>query len=165
MASKVGRKPVPIESRFWTKVDVRGDSECWNWKSTVARVGYGFIWFEGKQTYAHRWAYRLSKGPIENGMFVCHRCDNKLCCNPAHLFLGTNEENMKDKVNKGRQAKGNANPLAKLSPDKVIQIRKMLAEGRLYQWKIAEMFGVNQSVISRLKTMERNSWYHVKEDV
>jgi len=98
-------------------------------------------------------------------MFVCHRCDNKLCCNPAHLFLGTNEENMKDKVNKGRQAKGNANPLAKLSPDKVIQIRKMLAEGRLYQWKIAEMFGVNQSVISRLKTMERNSWYHVKEDV
>lgn len=81
---------------FWAQVHKSGD--CWEWKGKRYPSGYG----RHSKFYAHRVAYELVHGPIPAGMFVCHRCDNPPCCNPAHLFLGTPEDNAKDRERKGR---------------------------------------------------------------
>lgn len=93
----------PIEERFWEKVDKRGPDECWPW--TAARSGqylYGRLGRDGRVTRAHRVAYELAVGPIPEGMQVMHICDNPPCCNPAHLGLGTNLENHRQKAERGR---------------------------------------------------------------
>jgi hypothetical protein len=80
------------------KVSVSG---CWEWQLYIRRNGYGQMKFEGKTVDAHRVSYRAHKGEIPDGMYVCHTCDVKRCCNPEHLFLGTQGENMHDYVSKG----------------------------------------------------------------
>lgn len=88
---------------FWKKVDRRGPYECWPWKAaTDARNGYGHFIIRQVFWLAHRFAYYLTHGPIPEGSCVCHSCDNPPCCNPAHLFLGTQLENIQDRVKKGR---------------------------------------------------------------
>lgn len=82
------------------------DAGCWNWLGATA-AGYGVIATErGRQENAHRFSYRAHVGPIPDGAYVCHRCDNKLCVRPDHLFVGTAKDNMRDAVSKGRQARG-----------------------------------------------------------
>lgn len=92
--------------RFWSKVDVRGSDECWEWKAARNRHGYGYFRYKSKHAKAHRVSWELTQGEIPDGINVLHRCDNPPCCNPAHLFLGTQAENMSDKVAKGRQQRG-----------------------------------------------------------
>jgi len=95
--------------RFWARVDRGGD--CWVWQGARMRNGYGVVKVEGwacKTTGAHRVAYTLTHGPIPAGLLVCHRCDVKLCVNPAHLFLGTYLENNQDCRAKGRGSHGEA---------------------------------------------------------
>ena len=85
---------------FWAKVDVRGEDECWEWTGYKDGKGYGQFRI-GKKIYSvHRIAYILHYGSITEGLLVCHTCDNPWCCNFNHLWLGTNEENMKDMANK-----------------------------------------------------------------
>jgi hypothetical protein len=93
--------------RFWSRVDKRGPDECWLWTGAAFRkskrqMGYGRRAGSGPNTYAHRVAYMLAKGPIPKGKLVMHTCDVPLCCNPAHLLIGTNAENAADRVAKGR---------------------------------------------------------------
>jgi len=96
----------PID-RFMEKVVVIGESGCWVWVGSLAKAGYGtFNSGKGQTQNAHRWAYKHFVGPIDDGLFVCHRCDVPACVNPSHLFLGTNAENMRDMTAKNRQAKG-----------------------------------------------------------
>ena len=82
-----------------------GTDGCWVWTAATNSRGYGHATFDGARTYAHRIAYTLAYGPIPEGMFVCHRCDNPPCCNPAHLFVGTAADNAQDMAAKGRQWK------------------------------------------------------------
>jgi hypothetical protein len=100
-----------IEARFWTKVNKDGANGCWLWTaSTTGRLKHGQFTFriDGQQfhVYAHRVAYELTHGPIQNGLNVCHHCDVPRCVNPAHLFLGTQPDNLNDARRKGRLVDG-----------------------------------------------------------
>jgi hypothetical protein len=86
--------------RFWSLVE-KGD-DCWLWKGSVSGGGYGRITVSGKRVAAHRFSYEAANGPIPDGLFICHSCDVKLCVNPAHLFAGTQVDNMQDWTRKGK---------------------------------------------------------------
>ena len=93
--------------RFWQKVDVRGPNECWLWTASMKTTGYGrFKLASYEQVTASRVALISSAMSEPEGMCVLHRCDNPPCCNPAHLFFGTNADNVRDKVEKGRARTG-----------------------------------------------------------
>ncbi len=103
-AQNIGKAhTVPLEERFWSKVDVRGEDECWNWQAAKDERGYGRVGTEpGSVALSHRMAYQLHTGLAAEGKFVCHRCDNPSCCNPKHLFIGTPLDNNRDMYAKGR---------------------------------------------------------------
>jgi len=115
-----------IGERFRNKWSLIPDTGCHLWTS-VSIGGYGVIRQKGKWAKAHRLSYELYKGKIPKGKCVCHTCDNPLCVNPDHLFLGTHKDNMQDKVRKGRaftgNQKGSANGAAKLTEAVVRSIR------------------------------------------
>jgi hypothetical protein len=91
-----------IQFRFWRKVKMGADDECWLWQAKARLREYGQFRAWGRPQYAHRVAYALGNGDIPEGAYVLHKCDTPLCCNPAHLFLGDQAANMKDRFAKGR---------------------------------------------------------------
>jgi hypothetical protein len=88
-----------IAERFWEKVERRGPDECWPWLASSRRNGYGRLW---PSTTAHRLAWELANGEQAGDLYVLHTCDNRLCCNPAHLYLGTHADNVRDRVGRER---------------------------------------------------------------
>lgn len=142
--------------RLLSKVKIDGGTGCWNWLGCKLNTGYGQIWAGGRARSTHRLSFELHRGVIPAGMNICHRCDNRLCINPDHMFLGTNAENMADKVSKGRQARGESIAQSKLTEEDVIAIR---ASKGISQTSIAKQFGVSHDLIALVRS--RKIWRHV----
>lgn len=152
---------VRLEDRFWSKVDQRGPDECWPWTAAIfqGRMGYGVFRLAGKNLYAHRVAYHLATGQDPAGKVVRHRCDNPPCCNPDHLEIGTTADNARDRVERGRQTKGEDVNTAKLTQEKVREIRRRAAAGES-QKVLALEFGVRNTAVHKI--VHRHTWKHVK---
>lgn len=97
-------RDMPVEERFWSKVEKLGPDDCWEWLGGTRKGGYGSFWKDGKTKVASRVSYEFVSGSIPDGMHCCHTCDNPPCVNPAHLFIGTSLTNVRDKMTKGRGA-------------------------------------------------------------
>lgn len=135
----------PLPDRFWAKVE-RGKA-CWRWTAQVAKDGYGvFSPNDGRSPQrAHRMAWTLTNGPIPDGLQVLHRCDNRVCVNPAHLFLGTHQDNMDD-----MKAKGRGGAPRKLTDEQVGEIRRSHAAGEKSIRRLASEYGVVYNAIWRV---------------
>ena len=155
-------KQTDIE-RFWKLVDVKGAGDCWEFNGTWhGNSPHGRFFFNSKRVGAHRFSYEMHHGPIPEGMLICHRCDNPKCVNPAHLFLGTYADNMRDAFNKGRLkpppcSPGTSNGMARLTEQDVREIRSLWPG--LKQKEIADRFGVDHTTISLI--LLRKRWRHV----
>ena len=135
--------PEDVAKRFWEKVDRPSADECWKWKASRSKTGYGHFHIGRRTLLASRVAWELTHGPIPEGLCVCHKCDNPFCCNPTHLFLGTREENYRDMVAKKRTryaVRGNA----KLTEVQVRQIRREYIPWTMGASKLAAKFGVTK---------------------
>lgn len=151
---------LPFDERFWRSVEKAGPNECWLWGGYVGSRGYGFIKRDYRTLLAHRVSYETAYGPIDEGLSVCHRCDTPLCVNPAHLFLGTAQDNATDMCQKGRQPrpKGEAHGCAKLTEADVLEIRASTEKGKV----LAARYGVAPSQISLIRNGK--SWAHLQSN-
>ena len=129
------------------------ESGCWLWTASTGTAGYGQLSVETEKgrrpLLAHRLSYETFKGPVGDN-FVLHRCDVRACINPDHLFLGTHQDNMDDKVAKGRQRRGTGIPQAKLTDQQVQEI--LWLRGLKTQREVAKLYGVSQSLVSLLQS-------------
>ncbi|MBK9496899.1 MAG: HNH endonuclease [Xanthomonadales bacterium] len=141
-----------FEEKFWKHVNKSGskilDTPCWEWSQPRSFGGYGIFSVNGKAKSAHRISWRMANG--DPGKFhVLHKCDNKICIRPEHLFLGTDWDNVRDRVAKGRTAQGETHYRAKLTNAQIMSMRAM-AKGGATQRKLAAKFDVTQSYVSRV---------------
>lgn len=146
----------PLQERFWEKVDILEPDECWLWTGTVSCHGYGY--FDNKKASRVAWTLtngRIPQGDGFHGTCVLHRCDVRRCVNPAHLFLGTNADNMRDMVAKGRQSKGESAPKARLTSTDILAIRASTAGSVA----LAAQYAVKPCTISNIRA--GRIWKHL----
>lgn len=159
--------PTHPADRFWPKVRKGARDECWEWQGARQPTGYGYLvggpMYGGKRwVLAHRLSWEIEHGvPVPEGRYVCHRCDNPPCVNPAHLYVGTKRDNARDRSSRGRgrenRQNGSANANAKLTEADVSRIIEELKRlPRRSQADIAREFGISQPQISRI--MRGVSW-------
>lgn len=143
--------------RFWEQVEYNPKTGCWEWQGYVIAEGrYGRFMAMGHKILCHRYAYQQLVGIIPEGMQVCHRCDNPICVRPEHLFLGTNSDNQKDSITKGRHN------TVKITPEEAGQILAMLAAGASTR-TITRQLGVSASIIGNIKNNGTWGWL-IKEE-
>lgn len=175
------------QSRFWSKVQKKSDDECWEWMASKNRKGYGQFWLRRGFFSSHRTAYSIANGTPPEGLQICHTCDNPGCVNARHLFVGTHQDNVDDKVRKNRSpigdlngarkhpeklARGDSHPArthpeklargerqgsAKLTAADVLKIRGL--EGSLTMTAIGKIYGVSRSAVRDILT--RSHWKHI----
>jgi hypothetical protein len=146
-----------IKERLMAKVKVNETTDCWEWTASKNQSGYGQIRDGIRTLRANRVSYEIHCGEIPHGMQVLHRCDNRACINPHHLFLGTNADNMADRNTKERQARGGGNGRAKLSASDVAAIRRTT----LSRKACAAHYGVSERQITHIRS--GRSWVHLDE--
>lgn len=138
------------------------ESGCHEWHAAHNIRGYGRFNIDGKLYGAHRVAWELANGPIPEGMFVCHHCDNPKCVNPEHLFLGTASDNMRDASRKGRVVRppnmGELHDRARLTEVDVVEIRLAYSNGES-QYSIARRYHVARTTIESV--VSRKTWKHI----
>jgi hypothetical protein len=157
--------PITI-ARFWSKVDVKwSEKECWEWKGATGKFGYGRFKVGRDTCTASRVAWELANSASLGDRYALHQCDNPKCCNPNHIFPGTHQQNMDDKVAKGRgnqfSAAGSDNPRAKLTAIQVQEIRDRIKRGES-NVSIAKSYPVNHHTISGIR--RGVSWRSVGRD-
>lgn len=143
---------------FWVKVQVNSIDDCWLWKASKTPDGYGYFWYSHRMGKAHRFSWEIAHGDIPNNLLVCHTCDNPSCVNPRHLFLGTDADNTRDKINKNRQSsvKGELNPNHKLTQTDVNEIRTLYKPHVVTLKALSEQFGVTIAQIAYI--VKGKSW-------
>ena len=148
---------VPFISKFFGRTELDPDTGCIEWQGAItSTTGYGKAFYEGKRIDTHRVSWMLTHGEIPPRMDICHKCDNRKCVNPRHLFVGTRSENMRDARDKGRlnlSALHAAHPVV-LSDDDVREIDRRLTAGET-QASIAADFGVKRQTISKIKLRQK----------
>lgn len=157
-------EPNKIRQRILEGIAINPDSQCWEWKGPTHHSGYVHIRCGGRKVNLHRLAAYVWKDmPIDSPLFVCHQCDNRKCCNPDHLFLGTAKANSDDMWRKGRgnvTIYGEKNHLAKLTENAVREIRVLARMGQK-QRDIAKKYGVAQSQI--WSVLSGKTWSQVSD--
>jgi len=178
-----------VRERFWGKVIKSGSEDCWPWTAALTHDGYGRFGWGGTTHISHRIAFRMEVGEIPEGLCACHSCDNRKCCNPNHIWLGTHWDNVLDKMAKGRYKEGakkrgpewianrprgddhpfRKNPrlpcfgegvnTAKLDSSDVIKIRKFYATGKYGMKSLAMRFGVSAWNIKYI--VDGKTWKHL----
>ena len=173
--------PRPIAERFAEKVAVGGPDECWLWTGVPTRKGYGEMRIGGRvgrSVRAHRLAWQLTNGPIPDGLHVLHTCDNPPCVNPAHLWVGTNQDNVDDRERKGRNThvfltgalslsrsrpevmpRGEQHGMHKLTAPDVLEIRRRYPLGRVTRPRLATEYGVGETAIANV--LNGKTWRHL----
>lgn len=154
-----------LEKRFWSKINILNEDDCWEWKAGTFNSGYGSFKYKNKSIVASRMVWFLMNGEFPD-LLVCHSCDNPLCCNPNHLFLGTELDNSRDMVSKGRSPigirhgtvthpesfpKGENHPQAKLSNKDIVAIRESKDSGVL----LSKRYKVTEAMISYIRNRKR----------
>lgn len=136
-----------IWERFWSKVEMSTPDKCWNWTANTGR-GYGMFWFTKIPMVAHRVSWMLLRGPIPDGKLVLHKCDNRRCVNPNHLFIGTQSDNVRDMLYKGRKGDYRTGNTKKFTNEEVTDILRLKALG-LSLRAIAKKYSTTHSTIIR----------------
>lgn len=165
-----------VVRKFWERVDMSaGPDACWPWQGVRLSSGYGRAWDGVKTSTAHRVALRIKLGrELGNMMCALHACDNPPCCNPRHLWEGTKQDNHDDMTKKGREARGDrhgaktqpekiprgqARPNAKLTDERVREIRRLRDVGMCNLQELAVRFGVSSDAIACV--VKDKTWTHV----
>lgn len=162
--------------QFLGKVQSGSKDECWEWMGCRFTHGYGCATAEGKNRGAHRVAWEIANGEIPEGRWVLHKCDNPPCCNPAHLYLGTPRDNVRDMLERKRNRppsgdehfwrrhperiiRGEQHGNAKITDDQVLEIRKRYAAGGITQANLAREYGLTHGTLSVI--ISGRGWSHL----
>lgn len=153
--------------RFLDKIEIDPETECWNWTGGVHRTGYGMMWLKGKYVKPHRFGYIIGhQTNIHDLYIVCHKCDNRRCCNPSHLFLGSHNDNNQDMMNKGRHRslKGEDHKGSLLTD---VDVRQILIDtyNGIYSnvFEIAEKYNVSHHTIHAV--LDGKRWTHITSEL
>lgn len=154
-----------LKVRFWSLVDKTpglGIGDCWEWKGSTVYRGYGRFRISIKDGFvaAHRFALHLATGiSLETEKLACHKCNNRKCCNPDHLYWGTAQENSNDCIRSNRQAAGSKNGSSKLTESQVLEIRAMVSTKKYTYNQVAAKYNVSRSCIAKLS--QGRFWNHI----
>jgi hypothetical protein len=153
------KNPVAI-AKFKSFIPKAPKTSCWDWTGALNPYGYGDFYFEYESFIASRLSYSVFVAPIPHGLCVCHKCDNRKCVNPSHLFLGTKGDNNRDTVLRKRHQtqRGSRSNFAKFNEQQVINIREMHLNGRSIN-SIAKQFNSGRTGISFI--VNRKTWKHL----
>jgi hypothetical protein len=138
-----------VVKRFWEKVNIKGSDECWEWLAYRNSCDYGLFRCFGFMTIASRVAYIITNGMISSKTMVCHTCDNRNCCNPKHLFVGTQADNVRDMENKNR-GRHSGWAVKHFTKEEVLEIRRLYHDEGIKKQDIAKMYNVTYPTIGKM---------------
>jgi Mor family transcriptional regulator len=151
--------------RFFNSIDIEREEDCWEWRTALTSGGYGAFRTEYKTIVASRFSWEIYFDKIPEGIYVCHKCDNRKCVNPNHLFLGTPKDNMQDMIKKGRhnpvRREKHSRHTAKLNEDQVLEIKLM--GKKQSATRLAKKYGVSTYTIYSIR--KGLTWRHLDEKI